>query len=215
MCGRKTLFSSSQTIKKQFNIDKWEHEKEYNPSFNIAPTLESQVIVYKKQPTIKQMRWGFGFVKGYKPLFNARIETLNKKISFRNLINGHRCIVISDGYYEWKSIEGKKIPYFVFCSDKSIMPMAGLCKWDVNEWGEKKLVYTIITKKARNELKDIHHREPMVLDEAGYHLWINNEKIINDPNDFTNYSYRNISYRKVSSYVNSVKNNDIKCLGRI
>ena len=55
------------------------------------------------------------------------------------------CIVISDGYYEWKSIEGK-IPYFVFCSDKSIMPMAGLCKWDANEW-EKKLVYTIITKK--------------------------------------------------------------------
>ena len=106
MCGRKTLFSSSQTIKKQFNIDKWEHEKEYNPSINIAPTLESQVIVYKKQPTIKQMRWGFGFVKGYKSLFNARIETLNKKISFRNLINGHRCIVISDGYYEWKSIDG-------------------------------------------------------------------------------------------------------------
>ena len=64
MCGRKTLFSSSQTIKKQFNIDKWEHEKEYNPSFNIAPTLESLVIVYKKQPIIKQMRWGFGFVKG-------------------------------------------------------------------------------------------------------------------------------------------------------
>ena len=95
------------------------------------------------------------------------------------------------------------------------MPMAGLCKWDVNECGEKKLVYTIITKKARNELKDIHHREPMVLDEAGYRLWINNEKIINDPNDFTNYSYKNISYRKVSSYVNSVKNNDIKCLDRI
>ena len=95
------------------------------------------------------------------------------------------------------------------------MPLAGLCKWDVNEWGEKKLVYTIITKKARNELKDIHHREPMVLDEAGYRLWINNEKIINDPNDFTNYAYRNISYRKVSSYVNSVKNNDIKCLDRI
>ena len=108
MCGRKTLFSSSQTIKKQFNIDKWEHEKEYNPSFNIAPTLESQVIVHKKQPTIKQMRWGFGFVKGYKPLFNARIETLNKKISFRNLINGHRCIVISDGYYEWISITKSK-----------------------------------------------------------------------------------------------------------
>jgi len=215
MCGRKTLFSSSQTIKKQFNIDKWEHEKEYNPNFNIAPTLESLVIVYKKQRTIKQMRWGFGFGKSYKPLFNARIETLNEKISFRNLINGHRCIVISDGYYEWKSIGGKKIPYFVFCSDKSIMPMAGLCKWDVNANGEKKLVYTIITKKARNELKDIHHREPLVLDEEGYHLWINNEKIINDPNDFTNYSYKNINYRKVSSYVNSVKNNDIKCLNKI
>ena len=55
----------------------------------------------------------------------------------------------------------------------------------------------------------------MVLDEEGYHLWINNEKIINDPNDFTNYAYGNISYRKVSSYVNSVKNNDIKCLDRI
>lgn len=215
MCGRKTLFSSSQTIKKQFNIDKWEHEKEYNPNFNIAPTLESLVIVYKKQRTIKQMRWGFGFGKGYKPLFNARIETLNEKIFFRNLINGHRCIVISDGYYEWKSIGGKKIPYFIFCSDKSIMPMAGLCKWDVNANGEKKLVYTIITKKARNELKDIHHREPLVLDVEGYHLWINNEKIINDPNDFTNYSYENINYRKVSSYVNSVKNNDIKCLDRI
>ena len=215
MCGRKTLFSSSQTIKKQFKINKWEHEKEYNPNFNIAPTLDSLVIVYKKQRTIKQMRWGFGFGKSCKPIFNARIETLNKKISFRNLVNGHRCIVISDGYYEWKSIDGKKIPYFVFCRDNRIMPLAGLCKWDVNEWGEKKLVYTIITKKARNELKDIHHREPMVLNEEGYRLWINNEKIINDPNDFTNYSCKNISYRKVSSYVNSVKNNDIKCLDRI
>ena len=61
MCGRKTLFSSSQTIKKQFNIDKWEHEKEYNPNFNIAPTLESLVIVYKNAKDHKTNEMGIWF----------------------------------------------------------------------------------------------------------------------------------------------------------
>tara|TARA_B100000902_G_scaffold147683_1_gene144560 strand:+ start:1744 stop:2394 length:651 start_codon:yes stop_codon:yes gene_type:complete len=212
MCGRKTLFSSPEKIKKQFNINKWKEESIYRSNYNIAPTQDSLVLIYNQNNIIKKMRWGFGYEKSRRPIFNARIETLHLKPSFSSLINGHRCAILSDGYFEWRTRGNEKIPYFVYDSEKKVIPMAGLCKWDIDRTGQKQLVYTIITKQARQELHDIHHREPFMLNNKGLYSWLDNSNQIKRPTTFLDNVLENIAYKQVSQYVNSAKNNDRGCI---
>lgn len=212
MCGRKTLFSSSEKIKKQFNINNWKEKSIYQPNYNIAPTQNSLVLIYNQNNILKKMRWGFGYEKSRRPIFNARIETLHLKPSFSSLINGHRCAILSDGYFEWRSIDNEKIPYFVYDSEKKVIPIAGLCKWDVDRTGQKQLVYTIITKQARGGLCNIHHREPFMLNNKGLKSWLDNSNQIDEPITFLDNTLQNIAYKQVSQYVNSVKNNDRGCI---
>ena len=212
MCGRKTLFSSSEKIKKQFNINNWKEESIYQPNYNIAPTQDSLVLIHNQNNILKKMRCGFGYEKSRRPIFNARIETLHLKPSFSSLINGHRCAILSDGYFEWRSIDNEKIPYFVYHSEKKVIPIAGLCKWDVDRTDQKQLVYTIITKQAREGLCNIHHREPFMLNNKGLKSWLDNSNQIDEPTTFLDNTLQNIAYKQVSQYVNSVKNNDRGCI---
>ena len=81
MCGRKTLTKDTQAIIEELLIDEWDQKDEYNPSFNIAPTQNSPILIYSNKRKIEQMRWGLipSWAKnktiGAK-LINARGETL-------------------------------------------------------------------------------------------------------------------------------------------
>ena len=92
MCGRNTLFSSPDKIKKDLEIDFWKDEHDYTPSYNLSPTQNSLVLVHNKRRVIYSMRWGFGFDAKRRPIFNARSETLDTKPTFKNLIHKNRCI---------------------------------------------------------------------------------------------------------------------------
>ena len=71
---------------------------------------------------------------------NSSAETLEKKASFKDLIAKNRCVVISNGFFEWKRGGDSKIPYYIHHSDGKIIAMAGLCKWDKDLDGNRKLV---------------------------------------------------------------------------
>ena len=82
MCGRNTIFSDKNKIKKELKVDIWKNEEVFNPTYNLSPTQNSPVLVKNNKRAIYPMRWGFGFKSSMKPIFNARAETLEKKQSF-------------------------------------------------------------------------------------------------------------------------------------
>ena len=215
MCGRNSIFSPQNKIKKELKVDVWKDEKDYQPAYNVAPTQNSLVLVDNNKRIIHSMRWGFGFDSNRRPIFNARAETLNTKPTFKDLINKNRCIVISDGFYEWKRQDNHKIPYFIFHEQGKILPMAGLCKWDMNQKGEKKLVFTIITKEARPSLQHIHHREPVILSNQSMDRWIDVLNYDNDPQPLLYDNLNDIKSHQVSSFVNKTSNNNQECIAKV
>jgi hypothetical protein len=134
--------------------------------YNVAPS--QTVLVLREQARgreIAAVRWGLipAWAKdesiGSK-MFNARAETLAEKPSFRSAFKRRRCVVLANGYYEWKRVGAKKVPYRI--ASGSVMMMPGV--WDI--WtspdGEVVESATIITREARPPVSALHDREPVV-----------------------------------------------------
>ena len=218
MCGRKTLTKDTQAIIEELLIDEWDQKDEYSPSYNIAPTKNSPILIYNNKRKIEHMRWGLipSWAKdkaiGAK-MINARGETLLEKPSFKNLVISKRCIVITDGYFEWHNIGTVKTPYYFHDPKKRILPMAGL--WD--EWksanGELMKTYTVITTTPKPEYAHIHNRKPVILPYSEIDLWINTRD--HSPKAALGHvlPYRyELEVYPVSTFVNSPKNNSARCI---
>ena len=120
-------------------------------NFNAHPQQKLPVIKsYTNGKTVESLQWGltpsWAKEKEIKPLINARLETLNEKISFKNLIKNNRCLVVADGYYEWKREKTSKQPYyFTRLDNQSQCIFAGIYK---------DYQFVIITMQANSNIID-------------------------------------------------------------
>lgn len=107
---------------------------------------------------------------------NAKAETLKEKPSFRHTIKNKRCLVLTNGFYEWQHIGKEKIPYFIHIKNDIAMPMAGLYdEWTNTETGEIVGTFTIITTKANALMEKIHNtkkRMPVIFSRDNELCWI-------------------------------------------
>jgi len=219
MCGRKTLTKGKMEIIEELSIQLWDESVAYQPSYNIAPTNLVPILVNENARVVRMMQWGLipSWAKDQDklPVFiNARAETLFEKLTFSDLLDSHRCVVISDGYYEWKQTEGCKQPFFIHQSDGAILPMAGL--W--NQWkspaGEQKFTYTVITTEANPQLRFIHERMPVILTKSALDAWLD---CGNFPPTSASQLLKpfsgDLEFYPVSNIVNSVRNNHPDCIG--
>ena len=218
MCGRKTLTKGELEIIEELSVNEWEGEGDYQPSYNIAPAQNSPVMLYTVHRTVKLMRWGLipSWSRGPDSRFsmiNARSETVEEKPAYRNLISRNRCVVISDGYYEWKKKDGGKQPYYIRYPDESILPMAGL--WDIwiNPEGIPVHSYTIMTTDSAESISHIHPRMPVVLEKEKLDQWIKTR----DTTTFEAINLlkpyrRELEFYPVSKFVNSPQNNSPLCI---
>ena len=98
-------------------------------------------------------------------MINARAETLAEKPSFRKSFERRRCLILADGFYEWRKIDGskKKIPMRFALKNKEPFAFAGL--WDVwkNPDGDNLQSFTIITTQANDFLRAVHDRMIQIL----------------------------------------------------
>ena len=217
MCGRKTLTKGKIEIIEELFVDEWEDDFDWEPSYNIAPTQISPVLLNDGKRKVKPMCWGLvpSWAKdktiGAK-MINARSETLREKPSFRSLIYQKRCIVISDGYFEWKREGKKKKPYYIRDPDGKLLPMAGL--WDewVDKQGKKWLTYTVITTDPSNQINHIHNRMPVILDKPEMDLWINFDCPPNEALTCLKPYEKLLELYPVSTFVNSPANNSNQCI---
>ena len=150
--------------------------------YNIAP---SQPVAALRMPDgtthrqVSMLRWGLipSWAKdrsiGNK-LINARAETVHEKPSFRSAFQHRRCLVLADGYYEWKKLgtSAKKQPYYIKMLDDRPFALAGLYEtWQESD-GSRLDTCTIITTTANERTCEIHPRMPVILEARDYDQWL-------------------------------------------
>jgi putative SOS response-associated peptidase YedK len=220
MCGRNTLTSNIKSITKDFSIDTWEFDN-LKAQYNISPSSFTPVLIHKNEKrVVKKMRWGlipqWASEKSIgSQMINARSETISEKPSFQNLIQQNRCVIFSNGYFEWKTINGKKQPYYI-TNKRKLFSFAGLwSRWkSINE--DVIYSYTIITTKSQKNLSKIYHRMPVILNNNDVDKWINHTKYnFNVARTLLKPYLHNLYYHNVSPFVNSTKNDTIRCIENI
>lgn len=213
MCGRFTL-----TAEKEYLIDAFHLEffpEEYEPSYNIAPSQQVLAAVHSDSGRRAGfLKWGLvpfwvKDSKKWKPLINARSESLTEKPSFKHLVNKKRCVIFADSFYEWKTEAGKKTPYRILT--KSEEPFAFAALWDRNQTNTTDIVTcTILTTSANEVVKDVHDRMPIILDnDEAIEVWLNvDDYNFNDAKEvLVPYPATEQKLYPVSSLVNSPRNN--------
>ncbi len=207
-----------RSIIKELSIEEWEASELYTPSYNIAPSQHNPILLDIGTRSVRQMQWGLIPSWTNDPsvgsqLINARSETILKKPSFQHLVPNRRCIVISDGYYEWKRTGNHKIPYYIHSRNQQLLPMAGLWDmWDAPD-GETIYSYTIITTPPQDALAHIHHRMPAILPYNKLDIWLQHTRFsIDKAIEVLAPCREALRAHLVNAYVNSPVNNSKKCI---
>ena len=206
MCGRYVVTNpvskTKKIVKSAIKVDDIEN-------YNAHPYQNLPVIKkYINGNTLENLKWGlipaWSKKKDFKPLINARLETINEKISFKKLIKLSRCVVIADGFYEWKREEKNKTPYYFEREDKKNMYMAGI--YENNE-------FCLITENASENIKAIHHRQPVILNESDVNRYLNLE--LSGSNFLRECKKTKLSFYEVSKEVNKPTNNSISLIQKL
>lgn len=176
MCGRFTLTVDPAVLQTAFDLSAPPPAR-LAPRYNIAPSQPVAVVPNRAERQIEFFQWGLipGWAKdpkiGYK-MINARGETVAEKPSFRAAIKKRRCLILADGFYEWKQ-EGKtKIPMYIQLKSGEPFALAGL--WEVWKAPDDQLIHscTIITTEPNALMKNIHDRMPVILPPKAYPVWL-------------------------------------------
>lgn len=221
MCGRKTLTKDRENIIRTFQVDWWEGEPTWEPHYNISPLMQVPVLFFDGQRIVRLMTWGLipHWAKDEKiasKLINARAETLLQKFSFAGLVEKNRCIVITDGYYEWKKEGESSIPFYIKSKDDSFLPMAGLYDLWKKPEGNIVYTYTVITVDSNPQIGEIHHRMPAILKIEDIEPWINCLKYPFSRVKHLLKPYEHeLEVYPVSKIVNYSRNNSPLCIKRI
>ncbi|MDW4572735.1 SOS response-associated peptidase [Microbacterium sp. M3] len=187
MCGRFVVASAGSDLVGVLRVDV-EGDDLPEPSFNVAPTSQAAIVLdsAKREPPTRRLesaRWGLipSWAKDAKigaRAFNARSEELEDKPMFRSALEKRRAVVPVSGYYEWKNVDGLKIPHYIHPADGEPLFLAGLYEW----WRDKTkgdddperwlLSFTILTRDSIGHLGSIHDRMPLFLDPDHADAWL-------------------------------------------
>jgi putative SOS response-associated peptidase YedK len=176
MCGRFVLVTDLKNIQKNFNIQ--EVLCQYQPSWNIAPgQVIPAVIHYEGKNRLVCFRWGLIPSWSKDPsiaekMFNARAETVDTKPSFREAFKKRRCLIVADGFYEWKKEGNKKIPLYYYLKSGRPFGFAGLYETWLSPDQKKISTCTIITTAANEFIAPVHDRMPVILSGGQEKAWL-------------------------------------------
>src|SRR4030095_11964672 len=129
MCGRYTMFTTVEALEERFHAQLSTDMAE--PTYNAAPSQAQLAILSDNPQAIVRASWGLvpGWADGrsdVKPLINARAETAATKPFFRTAFKSHRCLVLADGFYEWRRTKEGKRPYRIALKTEEPFAFAGI-----------------------------------------------------------------------------------------
>lgn len=214
------MFAADPQLADYFDVDvvEGEHKPSYNeapsqmvrsvqvkrprPTENIEPSKQgdpTQVEPVGGQRVLNFKQWGlvpFWAKENFRPLINARAETVTEKPSFRSAVRKRRVLIPTNGYYEWQSEpDGPKQPFFLSLADANgnpappgrepVLAMAGIYEGPSRvareqfsqEHGEDvkvDLPYTaaLLTREAADTIGEIHPRMPLFVPRDLWDLWL-------------------------------------------
>jgi putative SOS response-associated peptidase YedK len=175
MCGRFVLTANPQVVQQEFNLSM--APAEMQPRYNIAPTQPVMVITNENPKEVTYHKWGLipSWAKDMSmasKMINARSESAAEKPAFRAAFRRRRCLVPTDGFYEWQEHGTDKTPMFVHRPNRELYAMAGLWEiWHDPDGGELRTC-TILTTEANAFMQQYHHRMPVIIHPQDYALWL-------------------------------------------
>lgn len=176
MCGRFTLGVDGEVLQEVLELGNVPAELE--PRYNIAPTQDVAVVTDPESRDVSLFRWGLvpSWAKDLSignRLINARAETVAEKPSFRAAFRKRRCLVLADGFYEWRAEGGTKQPYYISMKDGDPFAMAGLWEqWDDGVSDVPLATCTIITTEPNEMMSALHRRMPVILPRSRHEAWL-------------------------------------------
>jgi putative SOS response-associated peptidase YedK len=174
MCGRFTLASPFVAVTERFHAAA---PPDLRPRYNIAPGQEVLCVIRDGANRIEPLRWGLIPFWAKDPaignrLINARAETVAEKPSFRSAFAKRRCLVVADGFFEWRPAGKRKVPVYIFLKSKKPFGFAGLYESWKDPGGREIRTCTIITTEANEIVRPIHDRMPVILPEGVEDRWL-------------------------------------------
>jgi putative SOS response-associated peptidase YedK len=175
MCGRFAFLASKDDIldfMPGIAINYWP-----GPRYNIAPSQDIPAVLNDGRREISAARWGLVPSWAKDPalgsrMINARLETVTEKPSFKRPFARQRCVILASGFFEWKSSEGKKIPFFIRQTNGAPLAFAGLFdRWRASD-GTVLTTSTIITTAANAAILPVHERMPLMLRPGNIDAWL-------------------------------------------
>lgn len=173
MCGRFNLFTNPRLFAEVFAVART-FDDDWTPAYNIAPTQKVLCIRDGDDREFFKAKWGLipSWAKDAKigaSCINARVETVDTKPAFRSAFKKRRCLVIADGFYEWRKSD--KQPHFISLKSGDQMAFAGL--WET--WKSPEGVVescTICTTDANDMMGQLHDRMPVILPRPAIDHWL-------------------------------------------
>ena len=179
-------------------------------NYNAHPTQKLPIIrSYTNGKALELCEWGLvpawsKKLEKFSPLINARKETLVEKVTFKNLIQTSRCLVLADGYYEWKREEKNKIPYHFTKENDELMFLAAI---------HQDNQFCIITREATEEISKIHHREPLIISQSQINNYLNIKK---DAMEILNsIKPPKLKFHAITKDINNPINNDPSLINKL
>jgi putative SOS response-associated peptidase YedK len=180
MCGRVTIQTPALALAREFALTGVRTALEH-PRYNLAPTQLMPVVINDGARMLDAYRWGLipSWAKeasiGNK-LINARGETVAEKPSFRSALKRRRCLLLVDGWFEWKQSTKPKTPFYFHRKDGRPLAFAGLWEeWTAPDTGEVLRTCTVITTGPNRLMAPIHDRMPVILTPEAQELWLRPE----------------------------------------
>jgi putative SOS response-associated peptidase YedK len=186
MCGRFAFYSPSEATAALFGVS---DIPEMKARYNIAPTQNIAAIRMSSDDgrEFTMFRWGLVPFWAKDPsignrMINARAETVAEKPSFRAAYRHRRCLVLADGFYEWRKEADAKTPYFISLASGDPFAFAGLWEhWHAKNSEQELQTATIITTAANEFMSRLHQRMPVVLEKEAADRWLaGDEEILSE-----------------------------------
>ncbi|MBI3071545.1 MAG: SOS response-associated peptidase [Deltaproteobacteria bacterium] len=230
MCGRYTFAVDPADLAEV--LPGYEFPADVRPRYNIAPTQNVAVVANDGERRVQLFRWGLIPSWAKDPaigarMINARAETVAEKPSFRAAFKRRRCLVLADGYYEWRKETGgaKKTPFHIRLKPAPSKETRGVQRsrpfafaglwetWDSPDGGPLRTC-TIITTTPNAALVAIHDRMPVILAPRDYAMWL--ARADTPPATLAPllkpYPADEMEAVRVSTFVNNPRNDDPRCI---
>lgn len=217
MCGRFTLAADGTVIQKEFGLPDMPFD--YRPRYNVAPMQDVLAVIQgNRGRRAGWMRWGL--VPGWAEdpsigsrMINARSESVEEKSAFREAFERRRCLVLADGFYEWRRVGNIKVPMRIRLRGDRPFAFAGIWERWSRRGEEPLFTCSILTTTPAPSISQIHDRMPVILGAEARERWLSNDA---DPEELKTllapYAGDDLEAYSVSTLVNRVDNDSADCL---